>query len=90
MIQINVKNIGSNNKDKQGSGVTPLSSFILPLSGEKQVVQKIKIPDKTLLVFDMYQYCENCKTETNQSKIELEKGTHAYCMKCGHGYKIGL
>lgn len=89
MIQLNINSLGDN-KDKQGSGQIPLSSFILPLSGESQVVQKIKLPDKTLLIFDMYQYCENCKIETNQAKVDLEQGTHTFCMKCGYGYKIGV
>lgn len=89
MIQLNTSNLGIS-KDKQGSSVKLLSSFILPLSGEKQATQKISVPVGAVLDFNLYQYCECCKTETSQARITERGVITAYCSKCKQGYKIGL
>lgn len=90
MLKINVKELGKATKGDGSSGqVSSLSRFILPISAEQKVVEKIPLVGYSENI-SLYQYCDICRTEHPHYQVRNAKGTYATCTKCGHGYKIGL
>ena len=86
MLNININDLEKENRDK--TNISDLSRFILPLSGEKQVLYKIiSTADK---VSQLYQHCDMCCKETPHSYIRNNSGLYATCIVCSYGYKIGL
>lgn len=87
MININIKKLDTNKSSGSSGEASSLSRFILPVSGEKQVMEKVPLVGYSENS-SLYQHCDMCNDTHTHYQVKNAKGIYATCTKCGHGYKI--